>query len=104
VLPAIGAELLIGITIGFFLRPIFAAIDLAAAFIGFQMGLSFAVFFSPTTGAQTPVINEFVGLFALLLFLSLDGHLMLILAWRVASSGCPPPKAAPGCGARGGRW
>ena len=91
VLPAIGAELLIGITIGFFLRLIFAAIDLAAAFIGFQMGLSFAVFFSPTTGAQTPVINEFIGLFALLLFLSLDGHLMLILALARSFEWLPSP-------------
>lgn len=91
VLAAIAGELLIGITLGFFLRLIFAAIDLAAAFIGFQMGLSFAVFFSPTTGAQTPVINEFIGLFALLLFLSLDGHLMLILGLARSFEWLPPP-------------
>jgi len=90
ILPAIVSEILIGVAIGFFLRLIFAAIDLAAAFVGFQMGLSFAVFFSPTSGAQTPVLNEFIGVFATLLFLALDGHLMLILALARSFEWLPP--------------
>ncbi len=90
VLPAIVSEFLVGAAMGLFLRLIFAAIDLAAAFVGFQMGLSFAVFFSPTSGAQTPVLNEFFGLFATLLFLLLDGHLMLILAVSQSLAWLPP--------------
>ncbi|MCX7946450.1 MAG: flagellar biosynthetic protein FliR [Hydrogenophilus sp.] len=94
ILPAIIAELLIGVVIGFLIRLAFAAIDLAASLAGFQMGLSFAVFFSPTTGAQTPVLNEFIGLFATLLFLSLDGHLMLILAIAKSLHWLPPPASS----------
>lgn len=76
--PVVAAEFGLGVAFGFILRFVFAAIDLAAALIGFQMGLSFAVFYSPTAGTQTPVFNEFFGVVATLLFLALDGHLMLV--------------------------
>lgn len=71
-------QALIGIAIGFTMRLFFAAVDLAGEMIGLQMGLSFAVFFSPQTGGQTSVVAEFLGLLALLVFLALDGHLMLV--------------------------
>lgn len=71
-------QALIGIAIGFLMRLFFAAVDVAGEMIGLQMGLSFAVFFNPQTGGQSSVVAEFLGLMALLIFLSLDGHLMLI--------------------------
>lgn len=71
-------QALIGIAIGFMMRLFFAAIDIAGELIGLQMGLSFAVFFSPQTGGQTSVVAEFLGLLAMLVFLGLDGHLMLV--------------------------
>jgi flagellar biosynthesis protein FliR len=71
-------QALIGIAIGFLMRLFFAAIDVAGEMIGLQMGLSFAVFFNPQTGGQSSVVAEFLGLVALLVFLSLDGHLMLV--------------------------
>ena len=40
-------QILIGIAIGFVVRIVFAAVDLAGALIGMQMGLSFAIFFDP---------------------------------------------------------
>ncbi len=49
-------------------------------------------------------MNEFIGLFALLLFLSLDGHLMLILAVARSFEWLPPLIATPGYGAKGGKW
>lgn len=71
-------QALIGIAIGFMMRLFFAAVDIAGEMIGLQMGLSFAVFFSPQTGGQSSVVAEFLGLLTLLIFISLDGHLMLI--------------------------
>jgi len=71
-------QFVIGAAIGFTMRLFFAAVDLAGEMIGLQMGLSFAVFFSPTTGGQSSVIAEFLGLLTLLVFLALDGHLMLV--------------------------
>lgn len=70
----------IGIAIGFMMRLVFAAIDVAGELIGLQMGLSFAVFFSPQTGGQTSVIAEFLALVGLLVFVALNGHLMLVEA------------------------
>lgn len=71
-------QFLIGAAIGFTIRLVLAAVDLAGEMIGLQMGLSFAVFFNPTTGGQSSVVAEFLNLLTLLVFLALDGHLMLI--------------------------
>jgi flagellar biosynthesis protein FliR len=71
-------QILIGIAMGFAARVVFAAVDMAGTFIGFQMGLGFATFFDPLQGAQTPVLSEFIGLLALLLFMAFDGHLLYI--------------------------
>ncbi|NMG17427.1 flagellar biosynthetic protein FliR [Aromatoleum bremense] len=85
----------IGIAMGFVMRLVFAAVDVAGEMIGLQMGLSFAVFFSPQTGGQTSVIAEFLGLVALLVFVALDGHLMLVQG-LVASFEWLPVGAVPG--------
>ncbi|MBN8440752.1 MAG: flagellar biosynthetic protein FliR [Thauera sp.] len=71
-------QIFIGIAIGFMMRLVFAAIDLAGALIGMQMGLSFAVFFDPDAGGQTAVLSDFLGLVTTLLFLTVNGHLLLI--------------------------
>ncbi|TAH51325.1 MAG: flagellar biosynthetic protein FliR [Betaproteobacteria bacterium] len=71
-------QIFIGIAIGFMMRIVFAAIDMAGALIGMQMGLSFAVFFDPDAGGQTAVMSDFLGLVTTLLFLSVNGHLLLI--------------------------
>lgn len=78
VLGILAQQALIGVAVGFTMRLFFAAIDLAGEMIGLQMGLSFAVFFSPQTGGQSSVIAEFLNLLTLLVFLALNGHLMLI--------------------------
>lgn len=71
-------QMLIGIALGFSMRVVFTAIDLAGELIGLQMGLGFAMFYDPDNAAQSPVISEFLGLLAMLVFLSLNGHLMLL--------------------------
>ncbi len=93
-------QALIGVAIGFTMRLMFAAIDVAGEMIGLQMGLSFAVFFNPQTGAQSVVVADFLGLLTLLIFLALDGHLMLIQA--VVSSFEWLPVAEPA--SRPGAW
>ncbi|MBC9070797.1 flagellar biosynthetic protein FliR [Thauera sp. CAU 1555] len=71
-------QIAIGVAIGFMMRLVFAAIDMAGSLVGMQMGLSFAIFFSPGTGGQTAVLSEFLGLVATLLFLAINGHLLMI--------------------------
>lgn len=71
-------QILIGVLMGFALRIAFAAIDVAGELIGLQMGLSFAVFFDPVHGGQTPVITELLGLLTALTFLGMNGHLLAL--------------------------
>lgn len=79
-LVVLAEQLLIGLLMGMTLRIVFAAIDLAGELIGLQMGLSFAVFYDPQSSGQTPVVTEFLSLFASLIFLAMDGHLVTISA------------------------
>ncbi len=73
-------QVLIGVLLGFTLRLIFTAVDVAGELIGLQMGLGFASFYDPQTAAQTPVMAEFLSLIATLLFLALNGHLLTLSA------------------------
>lgn len=71
-------QAMIGLLLGFTLRIAFAAIDIAGDLIGMQMSLSFAVFYDPQNAGQTPVLSEFLGLLAMLIFLALNGHLLTL--------------------------
>lgn len=71
-------QVLIGLLLGFTLRIAFAAIDVAGELIGMQMGLSFAIFFDPDAGGQTAVLSDFLNLLATLIFLAINGHLLMI--------------------------
>ena len=71
-------QLLTGFAIGFTLRLVFNAVDMAGAMIGYQMGLGFATSYDPQNASQSPVVSEFIGILALLSFLSINGHLMVL--------------------------
>lgn len=73
-------QVLIGIAMGFTMRLVFAAAQTAGEFVGLQMGLSFASFFDPGTGANTAVLSRLFNLLAMLTFLALDGHLLVLAA------------------------
>lgn len=71
-------QIVIGVAIGFTMRIIFTAVEMAGNIAGMQMGLGFATFFDPQNAAQIPVVGQFLGLLAALLFLALNGHLYMI--------------------------
>jgi flagellar biosynthetic protein FliR len=70
----------IGLAIGFVVRVVFSAVELAGEVVGFQMGLNFAAFFDPTLGAQSSAVARFFGQMTSLLFVVMNGHLMVLLA------------------------
>lgn len=74
----IAQQVLIGAAMGFSMKLVFAAVQAAGDYIGLQMGLSFASFFDPASGGQTVVLSRIFNMLTLLIFLSLDGHLLLI--------------------------
>jgi len=65
---------------GFSMRLVFAAFEMAGDLLGLQMGLAFAQFIDPARGMQTPLIGSFLGVLAMLTFLVIDGHLLVIAA------------------------
>jgi flagellar biosynthesis protein FliR len=71
-------QFMIGLAMGFVLHMIFAAFTVAAQSMGMSMGLGFAMAVDPTNGVQVPVLAQLLVLFATLIFLSLNGHLMII--------------------------
>lgn len=93
-----GQEMLVGIGMGFALRIVFAAVDLAGEFMGFQMGLSFATFYDPLNAAQTPVVSEFFSLLGMLIFLSLNGHLIFVATLAQSFIAIPPAPTVLGAG------
>lgn len=71
-------QIIIGAALGFTMQIIFAAVVNGGQIIGMQMGLGFAQMMDPQTGINVPVVSQFYNIIAVLLFLSLNGHLVLI--------------------------
>ncbi len=73
-------QLVIGLSLGFAVRIVFAAVEFAGEIVGLQMGLNFAGFFDPATGGQTTAVSRFFGVSVSWLFIVINGHLLLIAA------------------------
>jgi flagellar biosynthetic protein FliR len=73
-------QMLLGISMGFAVRLMFAALEFAGELIGLQMGLNFAGFFDPATGGQGTASARFFGSMVAFLFIAINGHLLLINA------------------------
>src|SRR6476660_9142756 len=71
-------QILIGLAMGFALRMVFSAVEMAGEIAGLQMGLGFATFFSARNDGSTLVVGKFLGLLATLTFLSINGHLQVV--------------------------
>ena len=75
--PIIFQELFIGIACGLVLNILFSSVILAGEKIAATSGLAFAAQIDPTSGAQSPVISQIFQLFLLILFFSVNGHLII---------------------------
>lgn len=95
-------QVLIGVVVGFAMQLTLTAMGLAGEFVGIQMGFGFASLFDIQSGFQVPVIGNFFNLVALLLFLALNGHLVL-LGVLVKSFTIVPITGGVGIGAEGWR-
>ena len=71
-------EVGIGFAIGFVLQLVFGAVVCAGQAVSMTMGLGFAMGVDPQNGVQVPVLSQMYVILATLLFLSLNGHLILI--------------------------
>lgn len=73
-----GQQVLIGAAIGLLMAMAFQAVAFAGEAFSVTMGLGFATMINPQTGVSSPVISQFLLVIAMLLFLAVGGHLMLI--------------------------
>ncbi|MFZ6725997.1 flagellar biosynthetic protein FliR [Undibacterium sp. MH2W] len=73
-------QFVIGLGMGFIMRLVFAAIEMAGTLTGMTMGLGFASFFDPQTRGNTSAIAQFLVLVATVLFFSLNVHHALLIA------------------------
>ena len=73
-------QVLIGVSMAFAVRIVFAAVEFAGELGGLQMGLNFAGFFDPATGGRTTAMSNFYGVAVSWLFIVINGHLLLISA------------------------
>jgi len=79
-LGAVAQQVAVGMAIGFAVRLVFTAVEMAGEFIGLQMGLNFASFFDPASNAQVSAVARFFSYMSMLLFVVINGHLLILMA------------------------
>jgi flagellar biosynthetic protein FliR len=73
-------EVSLGLIIGFISNVIFLGVQMAGHMIGFQMGFMVAQVIDPSSGQQVSILGQFKFILAILIFLAIDGHHLLINA------------------------
>jgi flagellar biosynthetic protein FliR len=87
---SLGGEAMIGASIGLCMRFVFTGIEFAGQVASFQMGIGMASAYDPINSAQVTVLGKLMSIFTLLLFLSVNGHLMIIMALKKSFEIIPP--------------
>jgi flagellar biosynthesis protein FliR len=97
----IAGEMLAGVMIGFAVQIGYSGALVAGELISGAMGLGFASMVDPGGSGSAPVVSSFLSIIALLLFLSADGHLLLIRLLVESYAYLPPAGATRVAGASG---
>ncbi|MBW1980215.1 MAG: flagellar biosynthetic protein FliR [Deltaproteobacteria bacterium] len=74
------AETLLGVVLALSVRIILAGFQIAGQFIGFQMGYSIVNVIDPQSGSQSSILAQFSYILAILIFLLINGHHLLLQA------------------------
>lgn len=74
----IAQQILIGACMGFMLQLLFEAFIIAGQIVAMQMGLGFASMIDPQNGVMVPVVSQLFLIMVTLIFVTIDGHLILI--------------------------
>lgn len=73
----IAEQIIIGAMLGFSLQLFFHIFVFAGQMVSMQMGLGFASMMDPATGVSVPVLGQFLLMLVSLLFLAMNGHLVV---------------------------
>ena len=83
-------ELLVGVIIGMMFRFLFIAALTAGGLIGYQIGFMMANMFDQSFSSQVSLIGRFWYIIAILLFLAINGHHLIINAFAESYAVIPP--------------
>lgn len=84
------SELLLGLLLGLVSRLIFTAVEFGATVIGYQMGFAAANVFDPQSERQVALVSQFQNVFAIMIFLAINGHHLFLLAAVQSYEYLPP--------------
>jgi flagellar biosynthetic protein FliR len=84
------SELLIGAAFAFGFLTAYAATQVAGRALDIQMGFSAASVFNPSLRALAPLTGSVLGMLAVMMFLALDGHHLLLRALAASARASPP--------------
>ncbi len=73
----IAEQIIIGALLGFSLQLFFQAFVVAGQIVAIQMGMAFASMVDPVNGVSTAVIGQFFTMLVTLMFLAMNGHLVV---------------------------
>nr|WP_106784221.1 flagellar biosynthetic protein FliR [Lysinibacillus timonensis] len=71
-------EAIIGLMLGVCAFIIFSAVQIAGGFIDFEMGFAMANIIDPQTGAQTPLMGQFLNILLMFVLLAINGHHLIL--------------------------
>jgi flagellar biosynthetic protein FliR len=74
----VAQQLLIGTALGFFMQLLFQVFVLAGQIVAMQMGLGFASMVDPSNGVNVAILSTVYLMLVMLLFVTFDGHLVMI--------------------------
>ena len=80
----------VGLTIGFIVLMVFTAVQLAGQFIDTKMGFAIVNVFDPVFNVSGPITGQFKNILASLLFLTINGHLIVIQSVYSTFEKIPP--------------
>ena len=96
-------EIAVGLTAGLIVTIWFSSVALAGEKMATSAGLGYAAQIDPQAGGQTPVVSVILNLFLIVLFVSLDGHLLMLRVFFESFAilpigSMPPPIVLIGAG------
>jgi len=86
----VGGEVLIGIAVGYVATLLFEAVQLAGEMVGLQMGFGIVNVIDPLTSVQVSLVGQFKFMLAVLLFMAVNGHRVIIEAIGQSFQIIPP--------------
>lgn len=74
----VASEVAFGLTLGYSVSLVFAGVQLGGMLMGYQMGFAVANVLDPLSNYQVSIIGQYLFLFAIMYFLAMDAHHILI--------------------------